>query len=123
MQKMLIAEDDPKISDLYRMVFSTTDFEVFMAENGKKALEILKKEKVDIVLTDSVMPEMDGFELIEALRGGEFDKNMKIIMLSNLSEKEDHDRAMKLGANGYIIKSNFNPDQLVEEVRKIVKTG
>lgn len=120
MQKMIIAEDDPMLQEIYQMTFSGADYEVFMAENGKKALEIAKKEKIDIVLTDSIMPEMDGFELIEVLRGGEYDKNMKVIMLSNLSQPEDRNKAIRLGATGFIAKSDFDPDQLLKEVKKIV---
>lgn len=117
---MLIAEDDPMLQDVYKMKFSNSGFEVFMAENGKKALEILKKEKVDIVITDSIMPEMDGPELIKNLRGGEYDPSMKIIMLSNMSEKEDRDKVMQLGANGFIAKADFTPTELVIEVNKII---
>jgi len=120
MQKMIIADDDPMLGEIYKMTFSK-DFEVFLAENGKIAVEIAKKEKIDIVLTDSVMPEMDGFELIKTLRNGEYDKNMKIFMLSNLSRPEDKDMASQLGANGYIVKANFNPSELLAEVKKLVQ--
>ena len=120
MQKMLIAEDDPMLQDIYKMKFSNSGFEVFVAENGKVALEIAKKEKIDIVLTDSIMPEMDGVELIRNLRGGEYDPSMKIIMLSNLSQKEDRDNVMQLGATGFIAKTDFTPAQLVIEVNKII---
>jgi len=120
MQKVIIAEDDPMLGGLYQMKFSSSGFEVFLAENGKIALDIMKKEKIDIVLTDSIMPEMDGLELIKTLRGGDYDPNLKIIMLSNLSQKEDRDNVMKLGANGFIAKSAFTPTELVAEVKKIL---
>jgi len=108
------------LQDIYKMKFSNSGFEVFVANNGKVALEIAKKEKIDIVLTDSIMPEMDGLELIKNLRGGEYDPNMKIIMLSNLSQKEDRDNVMQLGATGFIAKTDFTPAQLVIEVNKII---
>lgn len=120
MQKMLIAEDDQMLQDIYKMKFSNSGFEVFVADNGKIALEIAKKEKIDIVLTDSIMPEMDGLELIKNLRSGEYDSNIKIIMLSNLSQKEDRDNVMQLGATGFIAKTDFTPAQLVIEVNKII---
>lgn len=108
------------LQEVYKMKFSNSGFEVFVAENGKIALEIAKKEKIDIVLTDSIMPEMDGLELIKNLRGGEYDPKLHIIMLSNLSQKEDRDRVMQLGANGFIAKSDFTPAELVVEVKKII---
>jgi len=120
MRKMIIAEDDPMLQDVYKMKFSNSGFEVFMAENGKKALEIAKKEKIDIVITDSIMPEMDGVELIKTLRNGEYDKSIQIIMLSNMSEPEDRNKVMQLGANGFIAKSDFTPAELVIEVKKII---
>ena len=108
------------LQDVYKMKFSNSGFEVFMAENGKKALEIAKKEKIDIVITDSIMPEMDGVELIKTLRNGEYDKSIQIIMLSNMSEPEDRNKVMQLGANGFIAKSDFTPAELVIEVKKII---
>ncbi len=108
------------LQEVYKMKFSNSGFEVFMAENGKVALEILKKEKIDIVITDSIMPEMDGLELIKNLRSGEYDPSIKIIMLSNLSQKEDRDNVMQLGATGFIAKTDFTPAQLVIEVNKII---
>lgn len=120
MQKMIIAEDEPMLQEIYQMTFSSAGFEVFLAENGRVALEIAKKEKIEIVITDSMMPVMDGYELIKTLRGGEYDSNIKIIMLSNLSQPEDKDKAMQAGANGFVVKASFNPDELIEEVKKII---
>ncbi len=120
MQKIIIVEDDSMLQEIYKTKFSNSGFEVFIAENGKVTLEILKKEKINVVITDLIMPEMDGFELIKNLRGGEYDPNIKIIALSNLSQKEDRDSVMQLGANGFIVKSDFTPTQLVAEVKKIL---
>lgn len=117
---MIIAEDEPMLQEIYQMTFSSAGFEVFLAENGRVALEIAKKEKIEIVITDSMMPVMDGYELIKTLRGGEYDSNIKIIMLSNLSQPEDKDKAMQAGANGFVVKASFNPDELIEEVKKII---
>ena len=108
------------LSEIYQMTFSGAGFEVFLAENGKTALDIIKKENVDVVLSDLIMPEMDGFELIKVLRGGEYDSKIKIIITSNLSDEDNHKKAIELGANGFIIKSNFTPSQLVEEAKKII---
>ena len=120
MTKIIVVEDDPMLSEIYQMTFSGAGFEVFLAENGKTALDIIKKENVDVVLSDLIMPEMDGFELIKVLRGGEYDSKIKIIITSNLSDEDNHKKAIELGANGFIIKSNFTPSQLVEEAKKII---
>ena len=89
-----------------------------MAENGKRALEIVKEKGVDIVLSDLIMPEMGGLELIKNLRGGDYDAKIKIIILSNLTDSRDE--AIELGANGFLAKSAFTPTEMVAEVKKIL---
>jgi len=80
---------------------------------------LAKKEKIDIILLDLIMPKMDGFEVTKNLRSGNFDPNIKIIIFSNLNQKEDKEKAMNLGANGFIVKSNYNPSELVAEVQRL----
>ncbi len=120
MHKILIVEDDPMIAEIYQKKFADSGFQVLMAENGEKALNTLKKETVELVLLDLVMPGMDGFEVIENLRHGNYDQNVKIIVFSNLSQKEDKDRARELGANGFIVKSDYTPNDLVKEVDRLL---
>ena len=120
MQKIIIVEDDPMLSDIYQMKFSNSGFEVFLAENGKVALEVAKKENADVVLSDLVMPEMDGFELAKKLRSEEYDPNIKIIIFSNLDPENSKEKFGDLKIDGIITKSNYNPSQLVEEVKKII---
>jgi len=120
MTKIIIVEDDPMISEIYQKKFSDSGFEVFLAENGKKALGIVKKEKINIVLSDLVMPEMDGFELIKILRSGDYNLNIKIIVLSNLNQEDCRKKVTALGANGFIAKSDFTPADLVVEIKKLV---
>lgn len=120
MQKIIIVEDDQMLSDIYKMKFSNSGFEVLVAENGKEALEIAKKEKIDVVLTDLFMPEMDGFELTKILRSGEYDSEIKIIVFSNLDQEDSQKKFAELKINGYITKSNYTPAELVEEVKKII---
>ncbi|MFA6974067.1 MAG: response regulator [Parcubacteria group bacterium] len=120
MPKIILVEDDPMISEIYQKKFSDSGFEVFSAESGEQALNIARKEQIDVVISDLMMPKMDGFEVIRNLRGGEYDAKIKIIISSNLSQKEDRDKAMQLGANGFIAKSEFSPTELVQEVKRIL---
>lgn len=108
------------ISEIYQKKFSEDGFEVFTAETGEQALAIAKKENVDAVISDLIMPKMDGFEVIKKLRGGGYNPNIKIIISSNLSQKEDHEKAMQLGANGFVNKSEFTPTALVAEVKRLL---
>ncbi len=121
MTKIIIVEDDPMISEIYHRKFSESDFEVLIATSAEQALNLAKtEENVDLVMTDLIMPKMDGFELIEALRGGDYDENIKIIVTSNLSEQADRERAATLGANGFVAKSDYSPSELVTEVERLM---
>jgi len=121
MSKIIIVEDDPMIAEIYQKKFSDSGFEVFMATNGDQALNLAKVQKPDVIMTDLIMSRMDGFQLIEALRSGEeYDPNIKIIVTSNLSQTEDREKAEKLGANGFVAKSEYSPSDLVKEVQRFI---
>jgi hypothetical protein len=120
MPSILIVEDDPMISEIYQRKFSDVGFRVFSVETGEQALAVAKKEELDVVLCDLIMPRMDGFEVIEALRKSDRNQNTKIIISSNINEKEDRDKALALGADGFIVKSEFTPSELVDEINKFL---
>ena len=120
MEKIIIVEDDPMISEIYQRKFSSSGFEVFTCDSGEQALALAKKNSADMILLDLLMPKMDGFEVIRNLRGGGYDEDIKIIVFSNFSQREDREKALKLGANGFIVKSEYSPSQLVEEVKRIL---
>jgi DNA-binding response OmpR family regulator len=119
MTKILIAEDDLMISEIYQRKFLEKGYEVLTAFSGDQVVEIVKKQAVDIVLLDLLIPKMDGFSVIENLRKGNHDQNIKIIVSSNLSQKEDRDKVMALGANGFITKSQYTPSEMVEEIKRL----
>jgi two-component system cell cycle response regulator len=120
MKRILIAEDDPMISEIYQKKFSEGGFEVAAATSGDLVLSMAKKDIPDVILLDLMMPKMDGFQIIENIRKGNFDPNIKIIVSSNLSQNEDRERALNLGANGFVSKSDFTPGNLVKEVSRLL---
>lgn len=120
MSKIIIVEDDPMISEIYQKKFSEAGFEVLAADAGERVLELAKSGKTDAILLDLIMPKMDGFEVIKNLRGGGYDSEIKIIVFSNLSQREDQEKAMKLGADGFIMKSEYSPSDLVAEVKRLL---
>ncbi|HEX7586015.1 MAG TPA: response regulator [Patescibacteria group bacterium] len=119
MAKVVIVEDDPMISEIYQKKFTDAGFEVSAVTAGDQVLSLAKAEKVDIILLDLIMPKMDGFEVIRRLRDGSYDPNIKIIVTSNLSSREDQDKALKLGANGFVAKSDYSPSELVDQVKRL----
>ncbi len=119
MLRVLIVEDDPMISEIYKKKFSREGHEVLTAVSGEQVLNLAKREKIDIILLDLIMPKMDGFEVIKNLRSGSYDPKIKIIVFSNMSQSEDREKALELGADGFILKSQYNPSELVAEVVRL----
>jgi len=120
MSSIIIVEDDPMISEIYQKKFTDSGFQVFLATSGEETLNIAKKEKIDLILLDLIMPRMNGFEIIENLRGGSYDPNIKIIVFSNLSSGEEREKALRLGADGFITKAEYTPSDLVKEVERLM---
>jgi DNA-binding response OmpR family regulator len=120
MAKVIIVEDDPMISEIYQRKFVEAGFEIMAATTGEQVLELAKNNKVDLILLDLIMPKMDGFEVIEKMRGGDYDKEIKIIVSSNLSQREDREKALNLGADGFVEKAAYTPSELVAEVKKLL---
>ena len=119
MPKVLIIDDDPFIADMYVLKFRDEHFDVIAANDGKDGLKKIKEFSPDVIVLDIVMPDMDGFEVLEALRK-ENGPAHKILLLSNLGQKEDVERGMALGASDYAVKAHFTPSEVVERVRKLL---
>lgn len=108
------------ISEIYQKKFEEAGFEVVVAASGKEVLNQAGKNKFDLVLLDMVLPEMSGLEVLAELKSGKYDPEMKVIIFSNLSEKETRDEAYEKGADGFISKTQFNPSELVREIQRIL---
>lgn len=121
MTKIAIIEDDPTISQMYRMKFETDGFEVRMANNGKVGVEVAERFKPDIILLDIQMPEMDGTEALKIIRATEWGEHMPVIVLTNLGEEEAPDDMRSLGISGYIVKANLTPRQVVAQVKSVIE--
>jgi DNA-binding response OmpR family regulator len=118
--KVLIIEDDSFISDMYRLKLEAEGFVVAVAEDGEKGLEQLGKEKPDLVLLDVVMPKMDGFAVLQSVKGNPQLQDVPVVLLTNLGQKDSVEKGLKLGALDYIIKAHFTPSEVVEKVREIL---
>jgi DNA-binding response OmpR family regulator len=121
MAKILLIDDDPFISDMYILKFREHGFEIETAKDGKEGLEKIKKYPPDLILLDIVMPAMDGFEVLQELKKEGTIPKAKVILLTNLGQKEDVEKGMKLGADDYIIKAHFTPSEVVEKVKQLLQ--
>jgi len=120
-RKILIVEDDRFLRELMARKLKMENFEVIEAEEGGEGLKKIREEKPDLVLLDLILPEMDGFEVLEQKRKDEVIKNIPVIILSNLGQKEEIDRGLQLGAKDYLVKAQFSPSEIVEKIKLFLK--
>ena len=104
-KKILIIEDEPSLANALRLKLFSVGYDVDVAQNGKIGLDKLKANKYDLVLLDLILPEMDGFEILEAVKI--WGVKPPIVVLSNLSQSEDKERVMGLGAIDFFVKSDI----------------
>ena len=117
---ILITEDDPLMSRMYQKIFTFEGYEVSIAKDGEEGLELAKKEKPTVILLDVMMPKMNGIEMLEKLKIDPDTKTIPVIMLTNLAGEKDAENAMVKGAVKYIVKSEYEPKQIVDMVKEIL---
>lgn len=113
----MIVEDDSFVLDIYQTKLSQEGYQVTEARDGVEALEKLEKEKPDLILLDILMPRMDGLEFLKKIKSRSDLKEIPVILLTNLSQKEEINFGLGLGANDYLIKSHFTPTEVLEKIK------
>ena len=118
---ILLVEDDEYIGPAYKLALENAGYDVVITVDGGKALKQIIEKKPDLVLLDIMMPEMDGFEVLEALEFNGNYKDLPIIMCTNLSQESDREKSLKLGASGYLVKGEVSLQELISLVEKTLK--
>lgn len=116
-KKILLVEDDVALAAVYRSRLELEDFEIYEINDGENAVDVAKEFQPDLILLDAMMPKISGFDVLEALRGTPETANMRVIMLTALSQPKDKDRAQVMGANDYLVKSQVVIGDVVERVK------
>ncbi len=118
MKKILIVEDDPYVRRLYEKIFSMyrSDIQFDMAADGAEGLEKVKTFQPTLILLDVMMPGMNGFEVLEKLKADPTTRDITTVMLTVLGDQGVYQKAMTLGAEGFIVKSDIGPDKLLKVV-------
>lgn len=116
---ILLVDDDIFLVDIMAFTFKQSGFEIIKAHNGKEALEVIDKESIDLVLTDIMMPVMDGFELAKNIKENPKIRHLPIIFLTAKSNIEDKNKGFSLGINDYVVKP-FNLKDLVSRINKVL---
>ena len=121
--KILLVEDDNEIRAIYQLKFKLSGHEIDVAEDGKRAIKMIKEDKPDLVLLDILLPYKDGFEILREIKNIDDTEiqAIKFVMLSNLSNEQDMQEAKKLGAIDYLVKARNNPKEIVAKVESILE--
>ncbi len=118
MTKIAIIEDDPTINQMYRMKFEAEQFDVQIASDGGAGVELVKKFRPDLILLDLQMPEVDGVTALRQIRSHDWGKQIPVMIMTNLGEEESPRELKTLGINGYIVKADLTPRQVVARVKE-----
>ena len=116
-KKILLVEDDVALSGVYKSRLEMEGFEIGEVNNGEDALSAATKFKPDLILLDAMMPKISGFDVLDILRNTPQTANIRIIMLTALSQPKDKERAESLGVDDYLVKSQVVIGDVVERVK------
>ena len=119
-KKILLIEDEEIIIELLHRKLLQEGYEVFVARDGEEGLKKMREmePKPDLILLDIIMPKMGGFEVMEEMKKDEKLKDIPVIVISNSGQPVELDRAKKLGAKDWLIKTEFDPKEVLEKVKK-----
>lgn len=147
MKTILLVEDDPFLIDIYTTKLKEAGFSVKVAKDGEEAIRKIKEHNPrtgvsdlqetfasratalkgkrniwpDLILLDIVLPQIEGWEILKEIRENLNLKDLKIVILSNLGQKEEIEKGLKLGATEYLIKAHYTPSEVVEKIKKILE--
>ena len=121
MAKILIIEDDKFLRELISRKLSDEGFDIEPAVDGEEGLKKTKTVKPELVLLDLILPGMDGFEVLAKIKEDSSLASIPVIVLSNLGQREDIEKGMKLGAVDYLVKAHFTPNEIITKVKGALK--
>jgi len=137
MKTILLVEDDPFLIDIYSTKMKDSGFEVDVAVDGEEALKKIEEHNQknlpgpiaeearglwpDIVVMDLVLPRIDGWEVLKRIKGDAKFKELKLIVLSNLGQKNEVEKGLELGATKYLIKAHYTPSEVIQVIKEIIQ--
>ncbi len=116
-KRILLVEDDEALASVYQARLDIEGFDVKQVNNGEEALTVARDYKPDLILLDAMMPKISGFDVLDILRNTPDTANIKVIMLTALSQPKDKERAENLGVDDYLVKSQVVIGDVVERVK------
>lgn len=119
--KIMLVEDETSLREIYGSRLEAEGYEIISASDGEEALALAVKEKPDLIISDVMMPKISGFDMLDILRTTPETKNTKIIMMTALGQAEDKERADKLGADKYLVKSQVTLEDVARTVHEVLQ--
>lgn len=123
MSKVMLVEDDNNLREIYEARLQAEGYTIVSAKDGEEALVVAKAEKPDLIISDVMMPKISGFEMLDILRNTEGMRDVKVIMLTALGQSDDQQRADKLGADRYLVKSQVTLEDIVNVAHQLLGEG
>ena len=123
MSKIMLVEDDNNLREIYGARLLAEGYEIVSAKDGEEALALAVKEKPDLIISDIMMPKISGFDMLDILRSTAETKHTKVIMMTALSQVEDKERADRLGADRYLIKSQVTLEDVAKAAKEVLGEG
>jgi CheY-like chemotaxis protein len=120
---ILVVEDQVVTRQMEKSILEAAGYQVVTAENGLDALNKLGQHRFDLVVTDILMPKMDGFTLTREIRGSERTKNLPVVIVTSMESETDKRRGLEVGADAYLVKSSFDQKLLIEAIETLLGTG
>ncbi len=119
-KKILIIEDEEILLDLLKDKLEDFGYEVYSARDGEEGLKAIRDIVPDLILLDIIMPKMSGFEVMEAMQKDPSIKDIPVIIISNSGQPVELDKAKQLGAKDWLIKTEFDPAEVIQKVKAIL---
>lgn len=123
MKKILLIEDEKLLADLLQRKLADQGYYVFVAGDGETGLQLVKEKRPDLVLLDLLLPRLNGLEVLEEIRNDEELRKIPVIIVSNSGQPVEIDKAKELGAKDWLVKTEFDPTEVVEKVKKQIGEG
>lgn len=119
--RVLVVEDETFLVKIYAVKLKKEGYEVSIASDGEQAVAMARDLKPDLILLDLILPKMNGFDALEAMRASQENKHTPVIILSNLGQEEDMKRARAFGVDAYLVKANHSIQEIVDKIRETLK--
>lgn len=118
MKKILFIDDEAALQEAFGSFLSKAGYKVISALDGEIGLRLAKKDKPDLILLDLILPKFHGFEVLDILKKDPGTKNIPVIVLTNVEKIEDINKAVELGAQAYLVKTQYRIEEVLEKIKK-----